>query len=84
MTSLIAALTMIMTPGGHGTLSPHGLLCAESGTTRAGSAAMCYRSPYRGVFIRVWEDGSTRVKVYRDGRVRLTVTACIQGKGCED
>lgn len=84
MTELLAALTMIMTPGGTGTLSPHGLLCATSGTTSAGSSTMCYRSPYRGVFIRVWEDGSTRVKFYQDRRVRLTVSVCIRRKGCED
>lgn len=77
---MVTALTMVMTPGGHGRLGPKGWLYAESGTTRAGSASMYVRTGLRGWRVRVWEDGSTSVM----WRGRVVFTACLIGKGCED
>ena len=78
--TVATALTMVMTPGGHGQLGPKGWLYAESGTTQAGSASMYVRTGLRGWRVRVWEDGSTSVS----WRGRRVLTACLIGKGCED
>ena len=78
--TVATALTMVMTPGGHGQLGPKGWLYAESGTTQAGSAAFYVRTGLRGWRVRVWEDGSTSVS----WRGRRVLTACLIGKGCED
>ena len=77
---VFTALTMVMTPGGHGRLGPKGWLYAESGTTQSGSAAFYVRTGLRGWRVRVWEDGSTSVS----WRGRRVLTACLIGKGCED
>lgn len=77
---VVAAIAMMMTPGGTLRLGPKGWLYVESGTTAAGSAALRVRTGLRGWRVRVWEDGSTRVW-WRGHRL---LTACITGKGCED
>lgn len=76
---VVAAIAMMMTPGGTLRLGPKGWLYAETGTGST-SSALYVRTGLRGWRARVWEDGSTRVW-WRGHRL---LTACITGKGCED
>lgn len=85
MASIMAAIALLMTPGGTAAIDRFGVVSACSGSTlsRDGvwtSSCRAFKpTPRLRVRGRVWEDGSFRVRVYG-----LTVTGCIQGKGCED
>ena len=84
MTSLLAAITMMMTPGGTASMSPNGWVTACTGSVRTGSVwtSSCHRHRLgvRGLNARVWEDGSFRLRHRRT----ILFYGCIVGKGCED
>lgn len=76
----LSAAALIMSPGGHGSLAANGVLYAESGHAGGLSSVMYARTRVRGLRVRVWEDGSFRVKRGK----RVVFTGCLVGKGCED
>lgn len=76
----LSAAALVMSPGGHGSLAANGALYAESGSGGGMSSVMFARTSVRGLRVRVWEDGSFRVKYGK----RVVLRGCLIVKGCED
>lgn len=82
---MLAAVSMLMTPGGTATADKFGRVTACTGSTKSPSgvwtsSCMAFTpSPRLRVRGRVWEDGSFRARLYG-----VTVVGCVVGKGCED